>query len=214
MMATVIMMVGFIGLMEGVVIASNSMDHARRQTLAAQMINHEIEKMFLLTWPEITALATVRTAVPVDRPFWPDWTATASYATNRVVTYNGAWYRCGAAHANQVPTNATYWTPVLTPVPPATLPTTDIVTFAGATFTLARTVSSPDPVTAIREVNFVVTWVVATGRVGSAVSQGGSTTADGADDYTSNIRRANTTHTRANSVWLGKNGLHLSYPQS
>jgi hypothetical protein len=55
---------------------------------------------------------------------------------------------------------------------------------------------------------------VATGRVGSAVSQGGSTTADGADDYTSNIRRANTTHTRANSVWLGKNGLHLSYPQS
>jgi Tfp pilus assembly protein PilV len=168
MMATVIMMVGFIGMMEAVAIASNTMDHARRQTLATQIINHEIEELFLADWSTISALPTASTAITIDSQF---------DAARLAVGDNGT--------------------------------ATAIVRFS-----LARTVTSPDPVTNIREVNFTVTWIVTAGRVGSAVSQGGRTTATGADDYASNIRRANTTHTRANSVWLGKYGLHLSYPQS
>ncbi len=167
-MATVIMMVGFIGMMEAVAISANTMDHARRQTLATQIINHEIEELFLASWATISALPTASTAITIDSRF-----ADARLAVGDTGT------------------------------------ATSIVRFS-----LARTVTSPDPVTNIREVNFTVTWVVTTGRVGSAVSQGGRTAATAADDYGSNLRRANTTHTRANSVWLGKYGLQLSYPQS
>lgn len=167
-MATVIMMVGFIGMMEAVAISSNTMDHARRQTLATQIINHEIEELFLASWATISALPTASTAITIDPQFDAARLAVGDTGT-----------------------------------------ATSIVRFS-----LARTVTSPDPVTNIREVNFTVTWIVTTGRIGSAVGQGGRTTAKGADDYSSNLRRANTTHTRANSVWLGKYGLQLSYPQS
>lgn len=167
-MATVIMMVGFIGMMEAVAISANTMDHARRQTLATQIINHEIEELFLASWATIGALPTASTAVTIDPQFDAARQAVGDF---------------GTASSN-------------------------------VRFSLARTVTSPDPVTQIREVNFTVTWTVSAGRVGSAVSQGGRTTAKSVDDYGANIRRANTTHTRANSVWLGKYGLHLSYPQS
>lgn len=168
MMATVIMMVGFIGMMEAVAISANTMDHARRQTLATQIINHEIEELFLASWATISALPTASTAVTIDSQFDQARQAVGDFGT--------------AA--------------------------------SSVRFSLARTVTSPDPVTNIREVNFTVTWTVSAGRVGSAVSQGGRTTAKSVDDFSSNIRRANTTHTRANSVWLGKYGLQLSYPQS
>jgi Tfp pilus assembly protein PilV len=63
-------------------------------------------------------------------------------------------------------------------------------------FSMTRTVTSPDPVTNIREVNFTVTWVVTSSRLDA----GGS--------------RVAFTYTRANSAWFGKYGLPLSYSQS
>jgi prepilin-type N-terminal cleavage/methylation domain-containing protein len=150
MMAAVIMMVGFIGLVESVAVATSSMDHARRQTLATQIINHEIEDLFLASWATIAALPTGSTTITIDSQFHAAMQSVGDYRT-----------------------------------------TADSVTFS-----LARTVTSPDPVTNIREVNFTVTWVVKTSR------------RDGSGN------RVSFTHTRANSVWLGKYGLHLSYPQS
>ena len=58
MMASLILVVGFIGLIEAVTLASNTMDHARRQTLATQIVNHEIEKLRFSSWTTISALPT------------------------------------------------------------------------------------------------------------------------------------------------------------
>ena len=226
MMATVIMMVGFIGMMEAVAISAATMEHARRQTFATQVMSHEIDDLYFLPWSgtnSISNLATASTAVAIDTQFWPNWNGATNYTANRVVAYSipsasppvaNGYYRCILAHANQPPcnstgaVNATYWTAVTTGQ------TTDIVVFSGATFTLARTVTSPDPVTNIRQVNFTMTWAVTTGRIGSAVSQGGRTAATAADDYSTNLRQSNTTHTRVMSAWYGKYGLPLSYQRS
>ena len=68
-MATVILVVGFIGLIEALVIGSGMMDNARRQTLAAQILNHEVEKLRLASWTTISALPTASTAVTIDSQF-------------------------------------------------------------------------------------------------------------------------------------------------
>lgn len=143
MMASLILMVGFIGLIEAVSVSSTTMDHARRQTLATQILNHEMEKLYLATWATINALPTTSTPVTIDGQFDG---ARLALGDNKSAT-------------------------------------------AVVRFSLARTVTNPDPITLLREVNFTVTWVVTTSR-------------------------GSTTHTRANSAWYGKNGLHLSYRQS
>jgi len=223
MMATVIMMVGFIGMMEAVAISATTMDHARRQTFATQVMSHEIERLYFLPWSgttSISGLATASTTVAIDPQFWPNWSATATYAVKSAVSYNGAYYRCRSVHSNVTPPNATYWTATTAsdfapPMGTGSLDGNDItVVYSGANFTLARTVTSPDPVTNIRQANFTISWTVATGRIGSNVSQGSRTVATGADDYSTNLRRANTTHTRVMSAWYGKYGLPLSYQRS
>ena len=106
------------------------------------------------------------------------------------MSYNGAWYRCSNANTGQLPTNTSYWTAVTSGL------TTDIVSVSGATYTLARTLTSPDPVTNIRQVNFTVTWVVKTSRrnaLGNLLTF---------------------TYTLSNSAWFGKYGLNLSYQRS
>jgi hypothetical protein len=208
MMATVITMVGFIGMMEAVTIAATTMDHARRQTFATQVLSHEVNDLYFSTWTTISGLSTSSTAVRIDPQFWPNWSATATYSLNRVVAHGGAFYRCVLAHGNQTPPNSTYWTAV------TSAGASDVVVYSGATYTMARTLTSPDPVTNIREVNFTLTWTVVTGRIASGVTQGNRTVAIGADDYATNLRRADSTHTRVMSAWYGKYGLPLSYPQS
>ena len=193
-MASVILVVGFVGMIEGVTISAKLMDAARRQTLASQIINHEIEKLRFAVWTNgstgINDLPTASTTVAIDTAFWPAWNSATPYAANRVVSYNGASYRCVLAHTNQVPPNATYWTATTTAL------TSDIIFRQGATFTLARRVTSSDPVPNIREINFTVTWVVTTSRVDS----GGSP--------------LTFTFTRTNSAWFGKYGLNFSYQRS
>jgi Tfp pilus assembly protein PilV len=50
MMASVILVVGFMGMIQAVTIGSEMLATARRQTLAAQILNHEMEKLRLTAW--------------------------------------------------------------------------------------------------------------------------------------------------------------------
>jgi hypothetical protein len=193
MVAATILVVGFIGLIEAITVTSGMMDHARRQTLATQIINHEIETLRFLSWDvsgstnDISGLPTASTDIAIDPPFWPAWSGGATYDANHVVSHNGAWYRCILANSGRTPPDATYWTPVTSGA------TTDIVKMFGATYTVARTVTNPNPVSNIREVNFTVTWVVLTSR---------------RDDSNNPL---SFTYSRRNSAWFGKYGLNLSY---
>lgn len=155
LMASVILLVGFIGLMEAVTVSANTMDHARRQTLATQILSHEIKKLYLAPWTNgstgINDLTTAKISLPVDSQFDQARLALGD----------------------------------------------DLSGTAPVRFSLARTVTSPDPIPGLlREVNFTVTWVVRTSRRKT----------DGT--------LLSFTFTRTNSAWYGKNGLHLSYRSS
>lgn len=155
LMASVILLVGFIGLMEAVTVSANTMDHARRQTLATQILSHEIKKLYLAQWTNgstgINDLTTAKISLPVDSQFDQARLALGD----------------------------------------------DLSGTAPVRFSLARTVTSPDPIPGLlREVNFTVTWIVRTSRRKT----------DGT--------LLSFTFTRTNSAWYGKNGLHLSYRSS
>lgn len=145
-MAALILTVGFIGLIEAVGLTSTMMDHARRQTLATQMLDHEIEELYLSDWATISALPTASTTITLDSQF------------------DAARLAVGDDKSGSAPVR----------------------------FSMTRTVTSTDPVTNIREVNFTVTWVVVSSRLVSG-------------------SRLTTTYNRSNSAWYGKYGLHLSY---
>ena len=58
MMASVILVVGFMGMIQGITIGSEMMATARRQTIAAQILDHEIGKLRLKDWTYINSLAS------------------------------------------------------------------------------------------------------------------------------------------------------------
>ena len=149
-MASLILAVGFIGMIQAVTLTANSQEHARRQTLATQILAHYTEELYLAGWSTISALPTANTAITIDSQFDEARLALGD--------------------------NKTAASPVR--------------------FTLARTVTNPDPFTNIREVNFTVTWVVKTSRR----TDGGS--------------QVSFTHSRSTSAWYGKYGLPLSYRRS
>ena len=60
-MAALILVVGFIGMIRAMTFTAGLMDHARRQTIAAQILTHEIEQLRLENWATITALPTATT---------------------------------------------------------------------------------------------------------------------------------------------------------
>ena len=68
-MASVILVVGFIGMIQGITVGSEMLATARRQTLAAQIINHETEKLRLTSWTSVSALTTASTAITIDTQF-------------------------------------------------------------------------------------------------------------------------------------------------
>ncbi len=76
-MAATILTVGFMGLVEAVTMCSGMMDEARRQTLATQILDHEIESLRLLPWDDpsstndIVGLPTGPTVVVIDSQFQP-----------------------------------------------------------------------------------------------------------------------------------------------
>ncbi len=78
MMASLILTVGFVGVIEAVTVSATAMDLARRQTLATQIMEHEFEKLRLLPWDVAVAapnelaindLTTSSTAITIDSQF-------------------------------------------------------------------------------------------------------------------------------------------------
>lgn len=55
-MASVILVVGFMGMIQAVTIGSEMLATARRQTLAAQILTHEMEKLRLVGWSTTTTV--------------------------------------------------------------------------------------------------------------------------------------------------------------
>ncbi len=68
-MATTILTVGFMGLIEAVTICSGMMDQAKRQTLATQILDYEIEQLRFLDWNGINALSTAQQPIVIDAQF-------------------------------------------------------------------------------------------------------------------------------------------------
>lgn len=62
MMASVILVVGLMGMIQGVTIGSEMMATARRQTLASQILEHEIGKLRLADWTTVSGLANASAA--------------------------------------------------------------------------------------------------------------------------------------------------------
>jgi Tfp pilus assembly protein PilV len=90
MMASLMLVVGFIGMIEAVTISSMMMDNARRQTLATQIIQHEIEKLRFQPWTNgstgINDLPTASTAVTIDSRFSTSIAASgATYSLTRTM---------------------------------------------------------------------------------------------------------------------------------
>lgn len=98
MMASVILVVGFIGMIQAVTIGSEMLATARRQTIASQIINHEMERLRMADWTTITNHVTTTT-----------WNSGSAYAVGNTVRYGGGWFTCIKAHSNQAPTNGEFW---------------------------------------------------------------------------------------------------------
>lgn len=69
MMASVILLIGFIGLIEAVTLSTNAMEHARRQSLAAQILAHYTEELYLARWATISAISTSASTLTIDSQF-------------------------------------------------------------------------------------------------------------------------------------------------
>ena len=69
MMASVILVVGFIGMISAVTVGSEMLATARRQNLAAQIINHELEKLRYVDFATIHGYAAGPTSLTIDTRF-------------------------------------------------------------------------------------------------------------------------------------------------
>jgi Tfp pilus assembly protein PilV len=85
MMAAVILVVGFMGMIQAITIGSEMLATARRQNIAAQIIAHETEKLRLLPWDVTTGapnelcindLAAGPTTIAIDSRFTSSIAAT------------------------------------------------------------------------------------------------------------------------------------------
>jgi len=65
-MAAVILLSAFVGMIEALGIGSEMLDTARKQTIAAQVIQSEVEYLRLQPWTTISALTTTSTPIPVS----------------------------------------------------------------------------------------------------------------------------------------------------
>ncbi len=90
-MASTLLLVGFVGLISAIGISANSMAHARQQTLATQILTHEIDRVrFIIdnkptTWEAISAATAGSVTLNIDSQF--DWAKDSSGDT-----YYGARY--------------------------------------------------------------------------------------------------------------------------
>lgn len=57
-MASTILLVGFVGLIQAVTIGSELLDSARKQTVARQLVEHEFDQLRLRAWSTISGLSS------------------------------------------------------------------------------------------------------------------------------------------------------------
>jgi Tfp pilus assembly protein PilV len=69
MMGSLVLVVGLMGMIQAVIAGAEMLSTARRQTLAAQIINHEMEVLRFASWSTISGLATAETALTIDTQF-------------------------------------------------------------------------------------------------------------------------------------------------
>ncbi|MDP2324685.1 MAG: hypothetical protein Q8N51_11710, partial [Gammaproteobacteria bacterium] len=162
MMGATILVVGLMGLIQAVIIGSEMLATARRQTLAAQILDNEIEKLRFKTWDipnsndDIKDLQNAET-MDIDSQFRKAWDNTTAYAVGAVTSNNNVWYYCTAAHTNQAVSNAAYWRKAAAEEV-GIMSDTNIA--QGATFALSRRVANVTGATSLREVTFTLTWQV------------------------------------------------------
>lgn len=217
--AALILVVAFIGMIRALAFTSGLMDHARRQTVATQILTHEIEQLRLRSWTELSALPTNTT-----------WVAATAYMVDAVVNYRGGWFRAVEANTGRIPSQSNAWAAQMAynastayvagdlasnggtwyrcvaastgnPPPNAAFwvtysgPIANTGISDGATFTVSRTATALST-HLMGEVTFIVTWTVTSGRR--------------KDDNTPLVF----TYSRVNTAYFGKNGLNLTYQRS
>ena len=192
MMAATILLVGFMGVISSVTISAEMMATARRQTLAAQILDQEIEKLRYLTWSNgstgINDLLAGPTTLTIDSQFRKAWNSTTTYVVGESTCSNGVWYYCVAANTNRAVTNTSYWAKA-TSVQTGVMTDTNLA--YGATYALSRTVAAVAGSTNLREITFTVTWTVVPS--GQSISR---------------------TYTRMRSAYFGKFGLNLTFQKT
>jgi Tfp pilus assembly protein PilV len=218
-MAALILVVAFIGMIRALTFTSGLMDHARRQTVATQILTHEIEQLRLRSWTEINALPTTTT-----------WVAATAYAADAIVSYQGGVFRALEANTGRLPSQSNAWAASMAYDAATAYVAGDLVsnggvwyrciaastgnappnvsfwvTYSGpiansgisdgATYTVSRTATTL-ATHAMREITVTVSWTVVSGRVKA--------------DNTPLIF----TYSRVNTAYFGKNGLSLTYQRS
>lgn len=187
MMGATILVVGLMGLIQAVTIGSEMLATARRQTLAAQILDQEIENMRFETWATINGYAAGPTTRTIDSRFRQAWSASTAYASGDVVSSSNVWYTCTAAHTNKAVTNTSYWRRS-TATEVGIMSDTNVA--QGATYALTRSVANVSGATDLREVTFTLTWTVKPSGLSSR------------------------TYTRKKSAYFGKYGLNLTLQRS
>lgn len=69
MMAATILVVGLVGMVQTVTIGSEMLDTSRKQTLAAQIIQTQVERIRLMNWSDVAILTAAATAVDLPAAF-------------------------------------------------------------------------------------------------------------------------------------------------
>lgn len=88
MMGAVILVVALMGTIQAVTIGSEMLATARRQTLASQIMDHELEKLRMASWTTISGLADGPTTVTIDSQFASAVVAAgANFSLSRSVAY-------------------------------------------------------------------------------------------------------------------------------
>lgn len=188
MMGATILVVGLMGLIQAVTIGSEMLATARRQTLAAQILDQEIENLRFATWSTISGYAlNTEATVTIDSRFRQAWSPSTAYAEGDVVSSSNVWYICTAAHTNKAVTNTSYWSRS-TATEVGVMSDTDFA--QGVKYTLTRIVTEVANASDLREVTFILKWTATPSGL--------------------NAR----TYTRKKSAYFGKYGLNLTLQRS
>jgi hypothetical protein len=238
-MASVILVAGMASMISAITVGTEMLATSRRQTIAAQLVANELEKLRLESWSTIYALPTTTT-----------WVSGTGYTVGSTVRYNGGWFQCITAHtasASITPTSTACWAAYMTYSAANTYFRGDLVyystngqwyryiystsaagvvptnttywsVYSGAVASTGKgdnvsftiTRTVSDVTTDLREVAFVVSWTKA-GTTTSATTATGSWLSQLSFSRNSPISR---TYTRSATGYFGRYGLSASIQRS